>query len=173
MNHPAFSHLQEANDAIFEQLKELLVKLTDEQYCLSLDLFSGSSIGKHYRHILEFYQCLLEQLPDGNINYDLRQRKMELEVETHCAKLFVDDLECTLKAINEDKPLRLQSNALGETINFPSSLSRELMYVMEHAIHHMALIKAGIKSAFPEVQLDKHFGVAFSTIKHQEKVVRI
>lgn len=53
-------------------------------------------------------------------------------------------------------------------ILIPTSLERELMYNIEHTIHHLALIKVGLKLVYPDLDLPNHFGVAPSTIKFQQ-----
>ncbi len=37
------------------ELKELLQKLSEEQYSRPSEILSGASIGQHLRHVLEFY----------------------------------------------------------------------------------------------------------------------
>ncbi len=49
----------------------------------------------------------------------------------------------------------------------PSSVARELLYNIEHAVHHMALIQVAVTNAFPSIELPPHFGVAYSTVQHQ------
>jgi hypothetical protein len=46
-------------------------------------------------------------------------------------------------------------------------VARELLYNLEHAIHHMALIQVAVRQAFPALTLPAHFGVAYSTVQHQ------
>jgi hypothetical protein len=40
------------------------------------------------------------------------------------------------------------------------------VYNVEHAIHHMALIKVGLKEVCPAVKIPADFGVAVSTVKY-------
>lgn len=41
------------------EIGHLLQNLTDREYALPLTLLSGSSVGQHVRHVLEFYTSLL------------------------------------------------------------------------------------------------------------------
>ena len=50
-----------------------------------------------------------------------------------------------------------------------SNYHRELAYNVEHAIHHMALIKIGVKENAPYVQLPDDFGIASSTIRYKKQ----
>jgi hypothetical protein len=45
-----------------------------------------------------------------------------------------------------------------------STLARELLYNLEHAIHHMALIRVGLNLRFKYVLYQDNFGVAYSTL---------
>jgi len=49
-----------------------------------------------------------------------------------------------------------------------SNLMRELAYNLEHAIHHMALIRIVLNQQFPDVKVDANFGVAYSTIRYNK-----
>ena len=64
--------------SILQQLLEMTNQLDDTNYAQALDVFSGSSIGEHKRHIIEFYQCL-ENVQDGVVSYDSRRRNSTLE----------------------------------------------------------------------------------------------
>ncbi|MEM9648432.1 MAG: hypothetical protein AAF969_08120, partial [Bacteroidota bacterium] len=45
--------------------------------------------------------------------------------------------------------------------------AREVMYNLEHTIHHHALIKVGIQF-FTDIPLPESFGVAPSTLQHRQ-----
>ena len=48
-----------------------------------------------------------------------------------------------------------------------SSFFRELTYLIEHTIHHLAIIKIGLNEVYPAIEIPKNFGVAHSTIRYQ------
>jgi hypothetical protein len=48
---------------------------------------------------------------------------------------------------------------------------REMVYLVEHSIHHYALIRIGLQENFPKIIIPENFGIAYSTIKHREKVL--
>jgi hypothetical protein len=48
---------------------------------------------------------------------------------------------------------------------------REVIYNLEHTIHHMALIRVGINE-LGNIDLPKDFGVAPSTIKYKQLCVQ-
>ncbi|MDX1476670.1 MAG: hypothetical protein R3301_03155 [Saprospiraceae bacterium] len=51
-----------------------------------------------------------------------------------------------------------------------SSLERELIYNIEHTIHHLAIIKIGLAIIAPDIPLPAHFGVAPSTVKYKQGI---
>jgi len=65
-----------------------------------------------------------------------------------------------------DVPLQLYSKeAAVEVVS--SSFGRELVYCLDHAIHHQALIKIGLKELDCAQLVSEHFGVAYSTIRYR------
>ena len=56
-----------------------------------------------------------------------------------------------------------------EAVELTTSLKRELIYNIEHAVHHMAIIKIAIKESLPHIALPEDFGIAYSTIKYQKE----
>jgi hypothetical protein len=70
----------------------------------------------------------------------------------------------------EDKMLMLATSYDGEELlEIPTSFNRELVYLIEHTIHHLAIIKIGLNEAFPTIEIPENFGVAYSTIRFKEK----
>ena len=56
-----------------------------------------------------------------------------------------------------------------DEVAIQSSFYRELAYNIEHAIHHMALIKIGVRALRETIKLPDYFGVASSTVRYQLK----
>ena len=52
-----------------------------------------------------------------------------------------------------------------ERPDYHSSLSRELLFVYDHAIHHLAIIRIGLTCHFSYVNMHRDLGVSPSTIK--------
>lgn len=165
-----FEPVIQASQALLRDLKQVLTDLPASHYAGAQDVMSGASVGQHVRHLLEFYQCLLDQCSRQEVNYSLRVRDMELEQSAVMATRTCDALIGRLKQIQGDQPLTLHMDDLditAETVAVPSSLARELIYCVEHAIHHMAIIKIGIMQQDPRFQLPEGFGVAPSTIRYR------
>ncbi len=154
------------------QVKVYLRQLSPSEYTRSLDLLSGASIGQHTRHILEFYDCLISQKENGEINYDNRSRDYRMESEPVFAAAVIDKICQTLPTCELDQLLTLAHGYDLENeqlVQVQTTFARELLYNVEHAIHHLAMIKIGLKILSPGMQLPADFGVAPSTIRHKNR----
>lgn len=155
--------------SLLKQLSTVISSLDDQTYASHHELLSGASIGAHVRHTLEFFECLQKCPSSKEINYDLRQRNPELEVSRRSAMNFIDQLSDGFRFSSSATNLQLVSQgADGSTRQMTSSLDRELWYTIEHAIHHMAIIKIGILHAEPNFTFPQNFGIASSTVIYQQ-----
>jgi uncharacterized damage-inducible protein DinB len=162
-------NIKEQTNEILNQISELVSELSDEQYNVMLPILSNSSIGKHVRHIVEFYQCLTNGLSEGYVNYDKRERNLLLETNRGYTKNAIKIISNCI-AIIQDNSLLLNTSHDNTVSTMNTSIFRELTYNMEHAIHHLAIIKIGIKNSFEEVNLSENMGVANSTILYQQQL---
>ena len=92
---------------IFDQLIGLLNHLSDEQYRDQPVIFSGASVGKHYRHIIEFFQCVSIADHTETICYDNRLRDVRIENSRELAIDLLNDLSEGLREIDNEKVLTL------------------------------------------------------------------
>ncbi len=153
---------------IFGNIQSYLNQLTIEEFQRPLEVFSNSSVGQHTRHIIEFYLCLLQQSKEGTINYDLRKRDKKIETDLNYALLIMEEIKKAFNQKNAKQHLKLVVGFDPYSDNcdlIESTFEREWVYTIEHAIHHLALIKIGLKVLKPNIQLPEDFGVAPSTIK--------
>lgn len=158
---------------IFHQLKGTIQSLNNDDYSRPSPTLNKATIGQHVRHTLEFFKCLLEGYPSGKINYDLRKRDLFLESNILEAISEIIRLEKMLDEITENPELVLEQSYDDEPpflIN--TNLERELIYNIEHAVHHMALIRIGIKELKPDFQFSEDFGVASSTLRYRRAQIQ-
>lgn len=155
---------------LLEELNYVINQLDNAAYSMPLDLLSGSTIGQHTRHILEFYQCFIEGNSAKEIDYDLRKRNITIETNTDFAGNLIEQINDSIDQTSDSNIILKFNN--GEECQFiSSSIERELVYNIEHAIHHMAIIKIAIISNFSDVILPPNFGVAPSTVKYHRQNV--
>ena len=160
---------------VVRQLADLLRQLQPNEYSQSLAVLNGSSIGQHTRHVVEFYQCLLKGVFGGVIDYDARERNFIIENDLNftiqCLK-DIDDIITNIK--NPNEPLLLAVCYSPDSQDFiETNFMREMVYLVEHSIHHYALIRIGLQENFSDVMIPKNFGVAYSTVKHREENIEI
>ncbi len=149
-----------------QELSDLVSKLSDDDYCFPCYELSNATIGEHTRHIIEMFQCLENQYQNGIVNYDNRERNYLIQTNTAFAKECIDVILNQIEKPN--KKLQLQQIIDKEELLIESNYHRELLYNLEHCIHHQALIKVVIIQ-LTTVDIDKNFGVARSTIEYRKQ----
>jgi hypothetical protein len=160
--------LQLAVRKVFTQLSESLDLLTPEQYVSPCHNLSSSTLGQHVRHIIEMFQCLETGYTSGVVNYEKRKRDRAIETDR---KLAVTLLEEILGGLSkQDKALILEVSYhedASSTMQFPTNYYREIVYNLEHTIHHMALIRVGLNELMT-LDMPETYGVASATVKHRK-----
>lgn len=155
---------------LFNQLDHLMHQLTDADFVRGFAEMNGATLGQHMRHILEFYQCLLAGYQDGMVCYDKRARDHRIETDRNYAIALMADLETRLNKI-EDNPTLVLEYLVGKqsvmTFEVRTSYQREIVYLAEHAVHHLALMAVILRVHFPHISLPEHFGVADATVRHR------
>lgn len=149
-----------------DDLLDLLGQLSDADYSNPCPELSDATIGEHMRHIIEMFQCLEAQYDTGIVNYDLRERNRRIQTETHFAVSKISQIKNDIDKPN--KNIELQQIVDGEEIRIDSNYFRELLYNLEHCIHHQALIKVAIRQ-HATLSIHENFGVARSTIEYRNQ----
>lgn len=160
--------------SILDQLDETVRQLSDGDYTKPSPALSNSTIGQHLRHTLEFFLCLEKGLQDGVINYDKRAHDKLIENDRHIALHSIARIRDFVASTTTDIPLRLDvgyDRHSDTCTTIATNYFRELTYNIEHAVHHMALIKIGVREVATYVQLPAEFGIAVSTLRHTDSVV--
>lgn len=148
-----------------EQFKEVLQGLPKDCYSQSCSVLSNSTIGQHTRHIIELYLCLLNGYETADVSYDRRERDLKIEQDLSFAIEQLEYIQAQLDRPN--KSITISYELAGSETCLDSNYFREVMYNLEHTIHHHALIKVGIEH-FTSLQLPESFGVAPSTMQYRE-----
>jgi thiamine pyrophosphate-dependent acetolactate synthase large subunit-like protein len=163
--------------AILETLSQgerLLEELTDDAYTHKLPVAFNASIGGHYRHCLDHFRTLLDAWCAGDLNYDHRERGTAVETDRYAALAATRALRDEFERVDPhalSRPLMVTcktSYAASESQTSPSTVGREAMYAVAHAVHHYALI--GVMAGVMGIALPAGIGVAPSTLKHQAAV---
>ncbi|WPU98195.1 hypothetical protein SNE26_19415 [Mucilaginibacter sp. cycad4] len=160
--------LKEPISNLLEQLQYVIDELSPLQYTQPVKLLSQSSIGQHTRHILEFFIELNKGYETGMVDYDKRIRNKAIEADRDFAITTIRQVEANIQ--KPDKELILQAEygeSEAHSAQVFSNYYRELVYNLEHTVHHMALIRIGV-NAISDVVIPDEFGVAASTLKYRK-----
>lgn len=158
--------------AILAQGEDLLRAVSVENYTCRVPLAFNVCIGAHYRHCLDHFTSLLRNLDADEVNYDHRERDSRLESQPDFALAVTRQLRAQLERLPLgiiDSPVKTRcevSYAKGASPITGSTFGRELVYAIAHAIHHYALIS--VMSRLMDAKLPQHFGIAPSTVAHNE-----
>lgn len=164
---PVQSTLIASNLHQLELLIQLLDQLDASLYATSLPILEGGSIGKHIRHILDFYLCLQSAIDSGTICYDHRQREEILETVPGAALERIHQVGYFLKHSIFDQEIRMQGENIEHSeTTIKTTLYRELAYAREHTIHHCAIIRLALRQVKPGIIIPTEFGIAPSTLQH-------
>lgn len=123
--------------------KNLLFYLNDEQLCNKEIAPYYSSVGSHIRHILDFYNCIINGVDDRFVDLTARERDEMIENHCDCAINAVDDILLYLKNLNTvDLSMLLEvKDDLGNgSITLQYTLGALLAQANSHTIHHYAII---------------------------------
>ena len=145
---------------------ELLRQLTNDEFTQKNPELSNATIGEHMRHIIELFGCLLENYDYGLINYDDRKRDVLLQTDKNEAIAIIE--KYLLELDKPNKPLSLTHNCFSSIELLQTNYFRELIYNLEHSIHHQALIKVALHS-LPHIKIPSTFGVAPSTLEYRKQ----
>jgi len=154
---------------VFVQLSETLNQLSNEEYVRPSSILLNATIGQHVRHIIELFQCLEKGYDEGVVNYEKRKRDYQIESNKDLASSLLKEIYQNIGRANKDIILEAEDYCdTVQTVSIPSNYYREIAYNLEHTIHHMALIRVGVKEV-SSVVLPEEFGVAYSTIKYRQQ----
>ena len=164
------SALIQTNVRWLQQALHLLERLNDAAYATSPRGMAPHKAGAHLRHVLEFYQCFLEGLPNSHIDYDARRRDSLIGTRREDAAVTIRRIIHALensREIRQERIIWIRMEDCDGSVREPfmeSSVSRELQVLSSHTIHHFALIAITLR--LHGVETDPEFGMAPSTLRY-------
>lgn len=138
---------------------QIISLLNDELLCNSSIRPYMSSIGSHIRHILDFYDCILNRTSESHI--DLTLRKRNILVETKCTealkyyKVITDKLNNINYDFDED--IYVIDDLGHGKITIKYTIGALFAQANSHTIHHYAIINY-IMSGLEVENIDTGFG---------------
>lgn len=159
---------------LIDEIIETLNIIPTEAYAASLEVFEGSTLGKHFRHIHDFFNCLITQCEHEHVDYAKRKRDETIEGQKDSAITHFSHLKSSINKLDESRVLKVYADFTLDDGSRPAvqtTIGRELMYAYDHAVHHLAIVKIGLQSIDPMLPFKKDLGVAASTTSHTYAVV--
>jgi uncharacterized damage-inducible protein DinB len=156
---------------ILNQLQSTVEQIREEDFSKPSATLSNATIGQHLRHTLEFFICLEKGFETGIINYDNREHDKLIETDKFLALASIARIREFISSQVTDRSLKLEVGYEAhseECVTIFTNYFRELTYNIEHAIHHMAIMKIGVREIAPYLTLAENFGVAVSTVRYRE-----
>jgi len=148
------------------ELKKVIEQLTNEDYTKPIDSLSGATIGEHSRHIIELFQSVVNAYETGHLNYDHRERNKLIQTNNELAISMIEKVINSIE--NPNKKLELEHNISGNVIVIETNYFREMLYNLEHCIHHQALIKVAVLQ-INYIEINENVGVAPSNIEYRKQ----
>ena len=131
-----------------------------------------SPVGEHMRHVLEYIAIAIQGNETGVVNYDLRERDHKIQTDLEYAKQTVLELKQKAFFITHadlSKPID-HFEAVDPDIEdeepSPSSLKRELSHVIQHAEHHLYIMRVQCDTL--GIRMPSDLGVAAATLQHEK-----
>ena len=165
------------NIGCLKQGADLIGRMNGDHYSVKIGHCFDSSVGQHLRHILDHYDCLLRSLAAGRedgprIDYDARQRDPEIEENPEAGLAKIEQVCSLLSELDTDPEteLRVKMDTGSDTDDqwAPSTIARELQFLLSHTVHHFALIST--MNSINNVATPENFGIAPSTLVHRRKI---
>ena len=148
-----------------EQLNEILVELEKMPRQLADNVYREGNIGQHMRHVFDHMLAIKFAIADGVVDYDKRDRGNEVETDRLMASQQLSLLSLWIKTEDFDNHRVAVISEIDcdntQRMRFDSNLNREILYVINHTIHHAAHIKL-VLAQFG-ITLPAHIGIAPGT----------
>ncbi len=155
---------------LIDTIIDTISAIDTDHYHQPIEIYNGSTFGKHFRHIHDFFHCLIHQCPEKKVDYCHRCREERIENEKAYSIEAFRALQKDLETLDENQIISVKADfeiSPGERPTVKTSIGREIMYAYDHAVHHLAIVKIGLNAHCPNLDLDQNIGVAASTIRHQ------
>jgi uncharacterized damage-inducible protein DinB len=137
------AHQTRALTALLEQLRDLITLLPTAMYLARPAARVSGSVGEHVRHCLD-HVAALTALEGEELSYDVRGRGTRVEVDPMTAVNEIERLCFRLDHLPDDDQRSITLSAMLEpdapAATMRSTVARELAFVIQHTIHHCALI---------------------------------
>lgn len=130
---------------------------------------ASSAIGQHVRHILDHLYAYQRGIGSGCIDYNLRNRLSDVETSPIVAARKLEAFKSWLQQSPQDSfelSVATEVSTLDcQSVTLQSNSHRELVYLLNHTYHHVAL--AATLARTLELSVPNRLGIAPATVTHQ------
>tara|TARA_R110002167_G_scaffold89012_10_gene240170 strand:+ start:45926 stop:46453 length:528 start_codon:yes stop_codon:yes gene_type:complete len=148
-----------------EQLNDILVALEQMPGQLADNVYKEANVGQHMRHVFDHMLAIKLAIAEGLVDYDKRDRGNEVETDRLMASQQLSLLRLWIQTEDFDNHKVAVASEIDcentQRMRFDSNLNREILYVINHTIHHAAHIKL-VLAQFG-INLPAHIGIAPGT----------
>ena len=149
-------------DTLLKGIESLPATIAHKVYC-------EQRVGSHVRHISDHFTALLCLTDSDTVDYNHRTRNSPIETDIDQARVLVaqliDSVESAEFGSREVECISEVDISETKSATFTSTADREALWVFNHTIHHIALIKLLAENA--GLQFDSDLGVAPATATFQ------
>ena len=154
--------------ALLGQLRDVIVLLPVHCYRAQPAPRVSGSIGAHVRHTLDHVSALLATIEGEELSYEHRKRGTRAESDSFAALIAIERLLARIEALENvslDRPIAFATvfDATWPATWVRTTLAREVAFVIQHTIHHCAIIAVLLDAQ--GVAVPYGFGVAPSTLR--------
>lgn len=133
--------LRDATIEALDQIRSLIVAVKQTAGTAE-NLYATSGIGRHVRHVVDHFLAFQAGMESGIVNYDVRHRNSDMEQHADLGLAEIQKLVLWLQGSAVDEtPVEVVSEISclhDESRQFQSNIRRELLYLINHTIHHAA-----------------------------------
>jgi len=151
---------------LLEQLRDVVALMPKGMYVAQPAARVSGSIGQHVRHCLDHVSAFTAAVSGEALSYDQRLRGTTLEIDPRTA---VDEIERLFVRLERMPPTSLDHQLTLSSlvdvrlppVTMRTTIARELAFVVQHTIHHCALIAVLVE--WQGGRVPNGFGLAPST----------
>ena len=158
---------------LLREMRTLVERLDDIEYAMPAPGRSSGGIGGHVRHCLDHVNALLAAIDTDVCAYDRRARGTDVETDRRAAMRAISELIDRVTMLDPASlermvDVEIQLDHSGTMTTARSTFGRELAFVMNHTVHHNAIVAQLLHLL--GVSMGARFGLAPATPSESERV---
>lgn len=135
--------------------------------------YAELGVGRHIRHVTDHVQSLVDGAQIGTIDFNFRTRDSDTERNPHHALSLIEQQQRRLDQLAtrdfEQAITVISEMSFDQSLSrgFQSTLAREVLYLINHTIHHAAYVKVMLQQH--QVFLPAEIGLAPCTMSYERQ----